>query len=108
MLRKVNQAIVISEVDIKAALDHYKRLPLTVTNKMPSGWGKTQIIAWVKDALSAKVKDGDIFDVGTGVWAHIKPLGYEFMNYPSKEHRLQVILSFRPVSTDLDNLITLG
>jgi hypothetical protein len=36
MFEKVSQQVVISEADINAALQHYKRLPSTITNEMPS------------------------------------------------------------------------
>jgi len=107
MFGKNKQQIVISSSDVEAALQHYKSMPLTVTNGTPSGWGRMQIISWIREYLPDTVNIGDTFEVGTGIWAHIMPLGYEFMNYQNTEHCLQVILSFRSVCTDLDSLITL-
>jgi len=104
---KPKQEIVVSSSDVEAALLHYKQLPQTVTNDMPVGWGKTQVVSWIKEALPKKIMIGETFEVGTGIWGHIKPLGYEFVGYSNSERRYQIVLSFREVITNLNDLVSL-
>lgn len=100
--------IVISKPDLESALNHLNNMPHTTTNDMPRNWGIQQVKEWMIEDLPKKVKIGDSFDFGTGLWGHIVPLGYEFSNYDNKEHKLQIIVSVRAAKTDLDSLETVN
>lgn len=99
--------LVISDSDIDAALEHLNSLPLTVTREMPNPWAKQKFIEWLKESIPKKVEYGTSFDVATGVYGHIVPLGHGYLNYPNDERHL-VILSIRSGNTDLDSLNTLN
>lgn len=99
-------SIVISSTDIEAAIEHLKAMPEAVLNKMPSVWGKEQFLIWLKEELPKKIAVGDSFQVSTGVYAHIVPVGHGYLNAPD-DKRLLVILSVRSWHTDLDQLTEL-
>jgi hypothetical protein len=102
------EGIVISSSDLESALSHLNSDPLNSTNDLPNKWGVRQVQEWLLEAMPKKVKIGDSFDFGTGLWGHIKPLGYEFLNYDNTDHRLQVVVSIRSAKTDLEKLIVLS
>ncbi len=102
--KKIKRDLVISSVDLEEALKHLNSLPYTVTKAMPEKWGTQQVKDWLLESLPDKVDIGDSFEFGTGLWAHVKPLGYEFADYDNQAHRLQVVLSIRSVKTDLNQL----
>ena len=108
LVSKPKQQVVISEPDIENALNHLNSLPHTATKRMPKVWGITQVKEWLISELPKKLKVGDSFQFGTGLWGHIKPLGYEFSGYVEDEKRLQVIISVRTVQTDLNKLIEIN
>ncbi|KAB0482378.1 hypothetical protein F7Q91_02945 [Vibrio chagasii] len=99
--------LVISDSDIKAALQHLNSLPHTVTATMPQPWAKQTFLEWLKGSLPKKIEYGVHFHVATGVYGHIVPLGHGYQNYPNDERYL-VILSIRSGNTDLDSLNTLN
>lgn len=105
--RKDKQELVISSSDLEAALKHLNSMPQTVTQTMPKAWGIQQVKDWLLEDIPVKFGVGDSFEFGSGLWGHVKPLGYEFSNYANDEHRLQILISIRSVKTDLDNLTTL-
>ena len=105
---KSKQQIVISESDLENALDHLNSLPLSATQRMPRDWGVTQVKEWIGSELPKKLKVGDCFEIGTGIWGHIMPLGHEFSCYDDGENRLQVMISIRSVYTDLNKLIEIN
>lgn len=71
---KPKQQIVISEPDLENALKHLNSLPFTATKEMPKRWGIAQVKEWLITELPKKMKVGDSFEFGTGLWGHIKPL----------------------------------
>lgn len=105
--RPTKRPVVISASDVQAALSHLNALPYTVTKGMPMNWGQKQVIDWIAQAMPRTLQLGQSFEVGTGIWAHIKPLGYEFSGYSDPAHKLQIVLSIRSVNTDLNRLTTL-
>jgi hypothetical protein len=104
---KEKQELVISSSDLDAALKHLNSMPFTVTQIMPEKWGIQQVKTWLLEDIPKRIKVDDCFDFGTGLWGHVKPLGYEFSNYPNDEHRLQILISIRSVKTNLNDLTTL-
>ncbi|EGR4074159.1 hypothetical protein DDO73_13960 [Vibrio cholerae] len=98
-----NPQLVISDSDIDAALQHLNSLPHTVTATMPQPWAKQTFLEWLKESLPKKIQHGCCFDVATGVYAHVVPIGHGLSNYPSDERYL-IVLSIRSVNTDLDHL----
>ncbi len=99
--------LVISDSDINAALQHLNSLPHTVTAITPQPWAKQTFLGWLKESLPKKIEYGVHFDVATGVYAHVVPVGHGYSNYPNNERYL-VILSIRSSNTDLDSLNALN
>ncbi|EJG1066072.1 hypothetical protein OH457_12420 [Vibrio sp. 2art] len=99
--------LVISDSDINAALQHLNALPHTLTATMPQPWAKQTFLEWLKGSLPKKIEYGVHFDVATGVYAHVVPVGHGYSNYPNDERSL-IILSIRSSNTDLDNLNALN
>jgi hypothetical protein len=104
---KKSREVVVSEMDLTAALAHLNSLPHTVTKTMPSNWRVNQVKEWLLESLPENLKVGDSINFGTGLWAHAVPLGHEFANYNCREQKTQIVISIRSVHTDLDNLIGL-
>lgn len=102
------QQIVISEPDLESAFNHLKSLPFAATHAMPKHWGINQVKAWLISELPKKLKIGDSFEFGTGLWGHIKPLGYEFSGDDINDNRLQIVISVRSVQTNLNKLIEIN
>jgi hypothetical protein len=100
--QKTKPNVVVSKADLLAALNHLNNLPYTATNSMPEQWGAQQVKDWMISDIPAKFKVGDSFEFGSGLWGHIKPLGYEFANYENPEHTIQIVVSIRQVHTDLN------
>lgn len=95
--------LVISDSDVNAALEHLNSLPYAVTSTMPQTWAKQIFLEWLQESLPKKIQYGVHFDVATGVFAHIVPVGHGYLNYPNDERYL-IILSIRTNNTDLNSL----
>lgn len=95
--------VMISDSDIDAALLFLNSLPYTITKKMPQPWAKQQLIDWVVKSMPRKIRVGDTFEVGTGVYAHIVNVNHGLLN-PERDPRLLVILSIRSTTTDFSAL----
>ena len=106
--KKQKQEVVISSVDLEVALNHLNNRPHTITKEIPEECGIQQVKEWLLEDMPKKIEIGDCFDFGTGLWGHVQPLGYEFANYDNQEHRLQIIVSVRSVTTDLNKLEALN
>ncbi|MBY7854362.1 hypothetical protein KW429_11700 [Vibrio fluvialis] len=98
-----SKQLVISDSDIDAALQHLNSLPLTITATMPQPWAKQTFLEWLKESLPKKIQYGDHFDVATGIYAHVVPVGHGYSNYPNDDRYL-IVLSIRSGNTDLDHL----
>lgn len=98
-----SKQLVISDSDIDAALQHLNSLPLTITATMPQPWAKQTFLEWLKESLPKKIQYGDHFDVATGIYAHVVPVGHGYSNYPNDDRYL-IALSIRSGNTDLDHL----
>ncbi|MFM2668633.1 hypothetical protein AAFX24_28220 [Vibrio mediterranei] len=98
-----NKQLVISDSDIDAALQHLNSLPHTVTATMPQTWAKQTFLECLKQSLPKKIQYGVHFDVATGVYAHVVPVGHGYLNYPN-DQRYLIVLSIRSGNTDLDHL----
>ncbi len=105
--RMANIGIVISKPDLESDLNHLNSLPYTVTTELPSEWGTKQVMDWLISEMPSKLNYGDSFEFGTGLWGHVKPLGYEFLGYENRNSKVQIVISVRSVETDLDNLINI-
>nr|PMH64487.1 hypothetical protein BCU62_15645 [Enterovibrio norvegicus] len=103
MLRQNEKELVISDSDIEVAIAHLNSLPQTVTCDMPKKWAKQQFIEWLKESLPNNIEYGVNFDVATGIFGHIVPLGHGYSMH-SDDNRYLIILSVRSVDTDLSNL----
>jgi hypothetical protein len=101
------QGLVISQSDINEAMVHLNSLPHTITKDMPKSWGQEQFLQWLIESLPKRVNCGDHFSVATGIYGHVVPVGFEYMNAP-KDERLQVVLSIRKWHTDLDKLVEIN
>lgn len=106
-VRNPKLEIVISQPDLESALNHLNSMPHTATKELPRNWGIKQVKEWLIGEMPCDLNYGDSFEFGTGLWGHVKPLGYEFYGYNSSESRLQILVSERAVQTDLNNLITI-
>ncbi|WP_155761803.1 hypothetical protein [Alteromonas mediterranea] len=96
--------LVISQTDIDEAMIHLNSLPHTITKQMPKAWGQEQFIQWLTESLPKTVNVGDSFSVATGIYGHVLPVGYEYLNAP-KDDRLQIALSIRKWQADMDRLV---
>lgn len=103
MFGKKKSKLVISDSDIDAALAHLNALPDTSTNDMPKPWAKQQLIEWLQQSLPQKIETGISFDVATGIYGHVVPLGFGYSKHPHDERYL-VILSIRSSHTNFDRL----
>lgn len=99
----VNSELVVSETDVSAAVTHIKSLPYSALSQLPLTWGAQQFLVWLRDALPKKLKVGDSFQIGSGVYGHVVPLGADFLDFRA-EGRLQIIISIRSWNTDLIQL----
>lgn len=99
---------VVSTSDLDAAMAHLNSLPMSITAEMPETWGRQQILTWLSESMPKTLKIGDHFEVLTGVWGHVVPVGFGYSDYSSGGDRLLVVLSIRHHNTDLDNMCDLN
>jgi len=107
VFKKSKREYVISETDLVAARDYLASKPHAKVSSMPGQWSVEQTKSWLLECIPKHPGVGESFEFGTGLWGHVKPLGYEFSNYKSDEERYQIVVSVRSAKTDLDALISI-
>lgn len=99
------QALVISEADIEAALDHLRSLPQTAP--LPVNWHRQRLLLQIREAIGKRPKLSDCVPVAPGVFAYIRPSGVDNLSPEEFQGRLQVWLLIRGCGTDPARLIYL-
>jgi hypothetical protein len=97
-----SSVVVISEPDVQAALSHLRALPYRPTS--PVAWDRQYLLGLVREAMPAKIKVGDLLEIGPGLYGIIKPFGVDLAGGPIAEGRLQVWIAVRSAGTDPSNI----
>lgn len=106
MFGSKQQAIVISEPDLQAALVHLRSLPFRPNT--PLSWDRQYVLNLVREVIPAKPKVGDWLEISSGLYGVIKPFGVDLAGGPHAEERLQVWIAIRSVGTDPMNVTQLA
>lgn len=98
MFGSSKQEGVVSETDIKAALDHLRTLPYRAT--LPVAWDRQHLLNQLREALEQRPKINQCYGVAPGVFAIVKPFGVDLVSHGEPDGQLQVWLLIRPCGTD--------
>ncbi|WP_454727689.1 MULTISPECIES: hypothetical protein [Cupriavidus] len=99
MFRKPQQAVVVSEPDLDAALAHLRSLPYQ--NESPVAWERQRLIQQIRVAIGADRHVDGLYGIAPGVFAIVKPFGIDLARGAGEpDGRLQVWLAIRSVGTD--------
>lgn len=101
-----DKSLVVSSTDVVAAVTYLNSLPYSALTNMPATWRQEQLLVWIKDELPNKIKVGDSFQLGAGIYGHVVPLGCDLLSFQSGG-TLQLIISIRSWNTDINQLIKL-
>ncbi len=92
------QEVVVSEIDIEAALDHLRTLPYRAA--LPAAWDRQRLLNLLREALGQRPKIDQCHSVAPGVFAIVKPFGVDLVSHGEPDGRLQVWLLMRSFGTD--------
>lgn len=100
--------IVVAEPDVQAAMAHIRNLPFQTKN-WPETWNRKFFL----DHLASSIRHtqiGDCIAVAPGVWAVIKPFGFDLSthSFGLSDPRLQACLCIRSCATDLGHVTVLN
>lgn len=105
MFRKAKPAVVVSEPDLQAALEHLRSLPFRPS--APESWDRKHVLDLIREAAGNAPKVDDCVQVGPGVYGIVKPFGVDLAGGPHAEGRLQVWIAIRSAGTDPANVVEL-
>jgi hypothetical protein len=92
------EEVVVSETDMKAALDHLRTLPYTPSP--PLSWDRQRLLNQLREAIGQRPKINQCHGVAPGVFAIVKPFGVDLVSHGETDGRLQIWLLIRPCGTD--------
>lgn len=104
-------AIVVSETDVEAALEHLRNLPSSGAGALPTTGGRQHLLNLIREALGPSPKLNDFVGIAPGVWALVKPFAVDVARHgrdSPNEDRLQVWLLIRPARTDVHRIVELS
>lgn len=95
-----DRQILISDPDLEAAHRHLAAQPYSKAASMPECWSRQHVLNLVAGAIGDAPKPDCLYPVASGLWALVKPVGIDIVDWPAHDSRLQVWLLVRPANTD--------